>query len=101
MERHLRGSNPGSPFLIRLGDNLYLSPEFVVHHRDRDMANNAIANLECMTTAEHVRHHTEPNGTVLRCEGCGKSFRVPHHRAETARFCSKKCQGKSKRKTSP
>lgn len=57
MEEWLRANDPDSPFLIRLGDQLYLSPDFVVHHRDEDKANNCIENLECMTPADHRRHH--------------------------------------------
>jgi len=57
MEAWLRENDPESPFLIRLGDQLYLSPDFVVHHRDENKANNSIENLECMTPAEHRRHH--------------------------------------------
>lgn len=58
MEGWLRDNQPESPFLVCLGDHLYLSPDFVVHHRDENKANNHIKNLECMTPAEHRRHHS-------------------------------------------
>lgn len=57
MERWLRENAPESPFLVRLGDNLFLSPEFLVHHEDQDRQNNAIDNLVCMTRPEHTKHH--------------------------------------------
>lgn len=57
MERWLRENEPESPFLIQLGNNLYLSPDFIVHHRDENKTNNAIGNLECMTNEQHLRHH--------------------------------------------
>lgn len=57
MEKWLRENAPSSPYLIELGTTRYLSPNFVVHHRDENKRNNSIANLECMTPAEHRRHH--------------------------------------------
>ena len=59
MEAWLRDNDPESIFLIRLGENLYLSPEFHVHHKDMDRANNAVSNLQCVTPAEHQRIHAE------------------------------------------
>lgn len=58
MEIWLRENDPDSKYLIRLGDNLYLSPEFLVHHDDEVKSNNDIDNLVCMTPGEHVRHHS-------------------------------------------
>lgn len=57
MERWLRENDPQSPYLMRLGNNLFLSPKFLVHHEDEDRQNNAIGNLVCMTPSEHRRHH--------------------------------------------
>jgi endogenous inhibitor of DNA gyrase (YacG/DUF329 family) len=59
MERWLRKNEPESPFLIRLGNQLYLSPDFHVHHKDEDKVNNAIRNLQCLTPSEHRRHHND------------------------------------------
>lgn len=57
MERWLRENDPESPFLVKLGDNLFLSPDFLVHHEDENRQNNAIGNLVCMTRPEHNKHH--------------------------------------------
>ena len=57
MERWLRASDPASRFMIRLGNGLFLSPEFSVHHRDGSKRNNVISNLECLTPADHARLH--------------------------------------------
>lgn len=57
MERWLRESNPGSPFLIEIDGALYLSPAYLVHHKDEDKANNSIENLECLTPSEHQQEH--------------------------------------------
>ena len=59
VERHLRETDPGSPYLIRLGDQLYLRREFVVHHMDEIKDNNVIENLRPMTRKEHRRWHSE------------------------------------------
>ena len=57
MERWLIDNEPESPYLMRLGDNLFLSPDYHVHHDDEDRQNNVIGNLICMTPSEHTRHH--------------------------------------------
>lgn len=57
MEEWLRRESPASPFLIHLGNQLYLSPDFVVHHRDENKLRNEIDNLECLTPSEHSSLH--------------------------------------------
>lgn len=59
MEEYLRSTDPGSPYLVRLGNQLYLAPEFQVHHRDEDKTNNSVENLQCVTPEEHQRLHAE------------------------------------------
>lgn len=56
-ERHLRETHPDSPCLIRLGEQLYLSPDFVVHHEDGDRKNNVPGNLQVMTNSDHISLH--------------------------------------------
>src|SRR5271166_4182594 len=54
----------------------------VVHHKDEDPSNNAIGNLECVTRAEHTRHHKLrewSDGTLgkrrrKKCKCCKKTF---------------------------
>lgn len=58
MEWWLRKYDPESKFLIMLGTNLYLSPEYVVHHKDENKRRNVVENLECLTPAEHTRLHS-------------------------------------------
>lgn len=70
MERWLRENDPSSSFLIKLGGQLYLSPEFEVHHKDEDRTNNQIDNLECLTPSEHASMHNRmrvERGEVLFC----------------------------------
>lgn len=57
VERYLRETDEASKFLIRLGEQFYLRPEFVVHHKDGDRKNNAIENLQVLTNSEHIKLH--------------------------------------------
>jgi HNH endonuclease/NUMOD3 motif len=59
VERFLRATQPDSPYLLRLGNQLYLRPEFIVHHEDEVKDNNVIENLRPMTKNEHKRWHNE------------------------------------------
>lgn len=59
MERHLVVNDPESQFLVRLGNHLYLSPDFQVHHVDEEKKNNSISNLVCMTPSEHKKLHND------------------------------------------
>jgi len=57
VERHLRETNPDSACLVTIGDNRYLNPELVVHHKDLDRKNNKLDNLQVMTNADHQALH--------------------------------------------
>ena len=57
MESWLRENRPDSPYLIKLGDNLYLSPDYIVHHKNRILEDNRIENLQAMTISEHMSYH--------------------------------------------
>lgn len=57
IERWLREAEPNSQKLIRLGEKLYLSPDWHVHHIDGDRANNRLENLMCVTPEEHREIH--------------------------------------------
>lgn len=59
MEEWLRRNKPRSRFLIRLGEQWYLSPLIHVHHRDQNKQNNDICNLQCVTPSEHQRIHAD------------------------------------------
>jgi hypothetical protein len=56
-ERHLRETNPASKCLVKIGDNLYLDPELVVHHKNFDRTDNVIDNLQVMTNSDHQALH--------------------------------------------
>lgn len=59
MERWLLQNDPASKFLEYRNGHLVLSPEYEVHHKDENKANNSIDNLECLTPAEHRRLHSK------------------------------------------
>ena len=94
-----------------------------IHHKDHDLTNNDIDNLECLTAAEHRRHHAPelPFETSLAnpkhgakaqaaaaaalrrykryiCKGCGIRFKA---RSFKAQFCSTKCGERYRHKSKP
>jgi HNH endonuclease. len=80
---------------------------WVVHHRDEDVHNNVIENLQAMPKREHDALHrarlraavsmsnrTRETAMVdLVCAQCGSEFRARHYPRE-ARCCSKNCWNK-------
>lgn len=59
VERWFRENDPTSKFLITLGCNKYLRPEYIVHHKDLNRANNIIDNLQVVTHKEHQQIHNK------------------------------------------
>lgn len=57
VERHLLETNPKSPCLVKLGENYYLNPELVVHHKNLDRKDNRVENLQVMTNGDHQGLH--------------------------------------------
>ena len=57
MEEWLKECDPGSKFLVKLGVNLYLSPDFDVHHLDFDKSHNERKNLIVLTKSAHSMLH--------------------------------------------
>lgn len=57
MEKWLIEENQNSEYLVKLGDNFYLSPEYIVHHLDWDKSNNNRENLIVCTASAHARLH--------------------------------------------
>ena len=50
------------PFMVLLGDKMYLSPDVSVHHLDRDRSNNSPDNLVACSPSTHTGLH---NGRFL------------------------------------
>jgi hypothetical protein len=84
----------------------YLERGEQVHHLDRDKTNNALANLEVLSSAEHARLHAAEQRLRARrvsvtCAACGKAFETKASRATASdprnrtRFCSVTCRGKA------
>ena len=65
MERYLNQNDPMHPALLRIKEVGYLSPDWVVHHKDGNRSNNLIGNLEIYLG----KHHS---GFSITCPHCGK-----------------------------
>lgn len=57
VERHLRKTDPDSPYLTEVNGVSYLRPDIQIHHIDGVRDHNKIGNLQPMTPAEHTRWH--------------------------------------------
>jgi hypothetical protein len=78
-----------------------LEGDEIVHHKDGDKSNNALANLEVMARSAHSKHHGLERGFDLIAFVClcGKKVSLkPHiHRLRIARnksgrlYCSRSC----------
>jgi len=69
-----------------------LTSEEVVHHRDGDMKNNDITNLELMSGAKHTSLHHKGIEITFVCPECGAAFCKPPRKVNGVRtFCSKSC----------
>jgi len=77
-----------------------LNEDEVVHHKDRDKANNKIDNLQVMTKSEHARlHMLEDRGGMIvtyTCELCGTNFE--YRKSSPRKCCSVACSAMKKRK---
>lgn len=60
-----------------------------IHHVDENKDNNDIANLQCLTKAEHRRLH-KAGKIVVVCEVCGRTFLTRDNLPSS--ICSQKCR---------
>jgi len=57
MEANLRREYPKSEYLIKIDGELYLSPEYVVHHKNEIRTDNELKNLQVLANSEHTELH--------------------------------------------
>jgi hypothetical protein len=83
----------------------------VVHHKDGNVRNNNIDNLELMTRAEHCAHHKDDTGDsatksrasksrrmqAYKCATCSIDFMSIANASAARRFCSTKCKNDARR----
>lgn len=78
-----------------------LRPGEVVHHRNHDKFDNALGNLELLTSSAHTAAHNVERGVGpvhLDCEECGKSYTRPLNQTAASKgfkhhYCSRSCAG--------
>lgn len=92
-------------YLMELHLSRYLRLNEDVHHKDGDISNNSLENLEVVDKRQHVSKHNQKYDFVtLYCVGCGKEVLlnpVQHRDLENNRrnkgkfgpYCSKSCIG--------
>jgi len=84
-----------------------LNSDEIVHHKDGEIQNNVIENLEVMLRADHTRmHNAEPEFLVFNCPICGCEFNclARRYRANQLKkggagpFCGRSCAGRFNQK---
>lgn len=62
-----------------------------VHHKDMNVKNNKVSNLECLSQVDHMRLHRMKNPMLKRCLFCENVFNPHPTKRAVAKFCSRKC----------
>jgi hypothetical protein len=76
-----------------IGRNLFDSE--IVHHINRDLADNRIENLKIMSMGEHTKLHHPKKIVNLECPMCGKKFqRALRQINGSLCFCGRGCSSK-------
>lgn len=65
-----------------------------VHHKDGDVSNNKVNNLQCVSQIEHMRMHRLKNPIKKICVFCGKEFEPDPTKRAVAKFCNRECYKK-------
>ncbi len=70
----------------------------LIHHKDGNILNNDISNLQCMTRGDHMRHHSKDalkaklatEKKMKVCKSCKKDFRPRGWAACCSQACRKR-----------
>lgn len=75
-----------------------LRPDEQVHHKDENIRNNDIGNLEVLTVAQHQAQHKQKqkHPMTMDCKICGKTFTPAPTKRGRAKTCSKACADTSR-----
>jgi hypothetical protein len=79
--------------------NIKLTPKDVIHHKNGNIYDNSIENLELSNSIEHPKKHYREHLKEFICGNCGNAFKtssssVVNHGTKR-RYCSRFCQMKS------
>lgn len=99
-------------YLIEMHIGRHLTKDEIVHHKNGDVTDNSLDNLEVMLRKEHSRQHSiKYTDEVVRCAECGTIFIMPREKvvlrkveqrrgkAKRGPFCSFSCRGKGSHKS--
>lgn len=70
-----------------------------VHHKDENIRNNDISNLELMTAAKHQSMHKQKHPLTSQCKVCGGKFTPAPTKRARAKTCSKPCANELRSRT--
>jgi len=58
-----------------------------------EVSQHNFCNLECCNEwqSEERDYSFQENSVELECEKCGDDYKVPKHKEESSRFCSRQC----------
>lgn len=73
-----------------------LLPGEQVHHKDENIRNNEINNLEVMTGAAHQAQHKQKHPLTTDCTVCGATFTPAPTKRGRAKTCSTPCANTSR-----
>lgn len=102
LEEYLRTTN-ALEYLVRVDgyDLLYLSPDYVVHHKDGNKRNNVVDNLEPLSRAAHTSIHKKSetqtrdvlNGRFIAGKKLGKTPLGKRHMLDAGLDIHSACDG--------
>ena len=92
-------------YLMELHLGRYLKTDEEVHHKDENVTNNNLGNLEIRNGTEHRQHHSTiyTGNIMVVCKCCTAEFELTakqqstryrnRNRVKTGPFCSRQCSG--------
>ncbi len=71
-----------------------LRPDEYVHHKNHDIDDNRIENLDVMSPREHAVHHNQKYPLTKACGYCGNEFTPHKTKRKRQKTCGQACGAK-------